>query len=60
MLEQSQTHLLPEHVQAIMKKHPLGIGKTSDVAAAVAFLLADTGRWMTGTCLTVDGGYTAQ
>jgi len=25
----------------------------------VAFLLADTARWITGITLTVDGGYTA-
>jgi len=39
--------------------HPLGIGQPEDVANAVAFLLADTGRWITGTVLVVDGGYTA-
>jgi NAD(P)-dependent dehydrogenase (short-subunit alcohol dehydrogenase family) len=59
MLERSKAHMLPENVQAIAKDYPLGMGKTSDVAAAVAFLLADTGRWITGTCMTVDGGYTA-
>jgi len=26
---------------------------------AIAFLLADTSRWITGTTLVVDGGYTA-
>jgi NAD(P)-dependent dehydrogenase (short-subunit alcohol dehydrogenase family) len=40
--------------------HPLGWGKPEDVANAIAFLLADTGRWITGSVLTVDGGYTAQ
>lgn len=40
--------------------HPLGIGKPEDVANAAAFLLADTARWITGTVLVVDGGYTAQ
>jgi NAD(P)-dependent dehydrogenase (short-subunit alcohol dehydrogenase family) len=39
--------------------HPLGIGTADDVAHAVAFLLAETGRWITGTVLTVDGGFTA-
>lgn len=45
-----------ERVEAL---HPLGIGKPVDVAHAAAFLLADTGRWITGTALIVDGGYTA-
>lgn len=48
-----------EHIQAIEMKHPLGIGEPIDVAYAVAYLLAETGRWITGTVLVVDGGYTA-
>ena len=47
----------------IAKRHasvPMGfMGDAWDVAHAVAFLLADTARWITGTTLTVDGGYTA-
>jgi NAD(P)-dependent dehydrogenase (short-subunit alcohol dehydrogenase family) len=39
--------------------HPLGLGDPLDVAYACAFLLAPTARWITGTVLTVDGGYTA-
>jgi NAD(P)-dependent dehydrogenase (short-subunit alcohol dehydrogenase family) len=50
----------PEYLATLAAKHPLGLGKPRDVAHAVAFLLADTGRWITGTTLTVDGGYTAQ
>ncbi len=45
------------HVEAL---HPLGIGRPEDIANATAFLLADTARWITGTVLVVDGGYTAQ
>lgn len=39
--------------------HPLGLGEPIDVANAVAFLLADTGRWITGSTLVCDGGYTS-
>lgn len=39
--------------------HPLGLGAPEDIANAVAFLIADTGRWITGSTLVVDGGYTA-
>jgi NAD(P)-dependent dehydrogenase (short-subunit alcohol dehydrogenase family) len=39
--------------------HPLGLGEPQDVAHAVAFLLSDAARWITGTTLVVDGGYTA-
>ena len=40
--------------------HPLGYGHPEDIANAVAFLLADTARWITGSVLVVDGGYTAR
>lgn len=40
--------------------HPLGIGLPEDIANAIAFLIADTGRWITGQVLVVDGGYSAK
>jgi len=49
-----------EHVKQIEQMHPLGIGQAEDVAQAIAFLASDAARWITGTCLTVDGGYSAQ
>lgn len=49
-----------EQRKAIEAMHPLGFGTPQDVASAVAFLLADTGRWITGSTLVVDGGYTVQ
>jgi NAD(P)-dependent dehydrogenase (short-subunit alcohol dehydrogenase family) len=48
-----------QRMQAIRDMHPLGIGDPLDVAHAVAFLLADTGRWITGAVLPVDGGCSA-
>jgi NAD(P)-dependent dehydrogenase (short-subunit alcohol dehydrogenase family) len=49
-----------EQVARIDALHPLGQGDPEDVANAIAFLLADASRWITGSVLTVDGGYTAQ
>ncbi len=46
--------------QAVEDQHPLGFGQPEDVANAVAFLLADTGRWITGSVMVVDGGYLAR
>ncbi len=40
--------------------HPLGFGQPDDVASAVAFLLSDASRWITGIDLPVDGGYAAK
>lgn len=60
MSESLQKNVSPEQFAQITAQHPLGLGRPDDVAHAVAFLLADTARWITGTTLTVDGGYTAQ
>ena len=39
--------------------HPLGIGTPNDVANAVVFLLSDLSKWITGTSMIVDGGYSS-
>lgn len=49
-----------EQRRAVEAQHPLGFGRPEDIANAVAFLLAATGRWITGTTLVVDGGYLAR
>ncbi|MFM2360121.1 MAG: hypothetical protein RLY16_2114, partial [Bacteroidota bacterium] len=53
----SQNPALKERVASL---HPLGLGKPEDVANACLFLLSDGARWITGTQLMVDGGYTAR
>jgi NAD(P)-dependent dehydrogenase (short-subunit alcohol dehydrogenase family) len=60
MFEDMKNLLGAQALAKIESAHPLGIGQPRDIANAVAFLLADTGRWITGTTLVVDGGYTAQ
>lgn len=51
--------LTDEQNKAIADKHPLGLGTPEDVAHAAAFLSSDMARWITGTTLYVDGGYSA-
>ena len=46
--------------EEVAKAHPLGIGRPRDVANGIAFLLSDAARWITGSTLTIDGGYCAQ
>ena len=58
LVKKARKTLLDEQLKAIEAYHPLGIGQPRDVANAIAFLLADTGRWITGSTLVVDGGYT--
>lgn len=59
LTENLNEKLTDDGIANIRAMHPLGIGSPVDVANAVAFLLADTGRWITGTTMIVDGGYTA-
>ena len=49
-----------EAEKVIQARQPFGIGDPYDVAHAVAFLLSDAARFITGTNLVVDGGYLAQ
>ena len=49
---------IPKDTQdTIMNMHPLGLGTTSDIANVIAFLLSEASRWITGTNIIVDGGY---
>jgi NAD(P)-dependent dehydrogenase (short-subunit alcohol dehydrogenase family) len=50
--------LTEEQRRKIIAKHPLGIGSSEDVAYGVVYLLSEAAKWITGTVLTVDGGYT--
>jgi len=59
MTEKLEKSLAPDAFRAIEQLHPLGIGTPQDVAHAIVFLTGETGRWITGSTLIVDGGYTA-
>ena len=60
MTESVSQKMPVEQYEILKAAHPLGFGSTLDVANAIAFLMAETGRWITGTNLVVDGGYTAK
>jgi NAD(P)-dependent dehydrogenase (short-subunit alcohol dehydrogenase family) len=40
--------------------HPLGFGSPSDIDNLVTFLFTDASRWITGSVIHIDGGYTAK
>ena len=46
-----------ESLADIRSRHPLGLGEPEDIANAALFLLSDASRWVTGTNLKIDGGY---
>jgi NAD(P)-dependent dehydrogenase (short-subunit alcohol dehydrogenase family) len=61
MYDRAMASLTEEQLKALIERtQPLGLGAPGDVAGAIAFLVADTGRWITGSVLAVDGGYSAQ
>ena len=51
----------PHYLDNDIKRYLLGyFGEPDDVAYGVLFLASDEGRFVTGTKLVIDGGYTAQ
>ncbi|EOX1305304.1 SDR family NAD(P)-dependent oxidoreductase [Vibrio cholerae] len=60
MAEKLFSQLTSEQYQLIKNKHMIGFGQPEDVANAALYLASDLARWVTGTTLYVDGGYSAQ
>lgn len=53
----AQSLMANEQKKKWEKAHLLGVGEAIDIANMVAFLAADTAKWITGSCLVVDGGF---
>ena len=50
----------PEMLEKLESLHPMGrLGQPREVAYAALYLASDDSRHVTGTALTIDGGYTA-
>jgi NAD(P)-dependent dehydrogenase (short-subunit alcohol dehydrogenase family) len=47
-------------VKAYEDMHPLGFGTPEDVAGLVVYLMSGMSKWITGTVIHLDGGYTAR
>ena len=48
----------PERRRATIAQIPLGrMGQPEDIAGAILYLASDESRWVTGSTVTVDGGY---
>jgi NAD(P)-dependent dehydrogenase (short-subunit alcohol dehydrogenase family) len=59
MVESVRNTMTADAFQALTDKHPMGIGQPLDVANAIAFLLSEASRWITGVAIPVDGGVSA-
>lgn len=60
-INQNLPHIVdPEKRALLEKQHLLGLGRTTDVANACIYLLSDASRWVTGTNIFVDGGFSAR
>jgi NAD(P)-dependent dehydrogenase (short-subunit alcohol dehydrogenase family) len=48
---------LPGDFQRLADRHFLGFARPDEIAVAIAYLLSDAARVVTGTSLVIDGGY---
>lgn len=56
----ARSRAMPERLQEWLFRTPMGrIGKPEDIAAAVLYLASDASSFVTGSDLSIDGGYTA-
>jgi NAD(P)-dependent dehydrogenase (short-subunit alcohol dehydrogenase family) len=57
LVEDLFLNLSDEAVNSIVKSHPSGLGKPDDIASACLYLISEESRWVTGSNLVIDGGY---
>ena len=60
MMANNKDKFNDEYISKLDKMHPLGLGEAIDISYMIAFLLSDLSKWMTGSILSLDGGFTAQ
>lgn len=58
MTEQAVEVLSDDELKKAESEYPLGYGKPEDVAGLIMYLLSDISKWMTGSDLVIDGGFT--
>lgn len=60
MAKQVDTKMDDNYNLRLEELHPLGLGQTEDIAYGILYLLSDMSKWVTGTVMNIDGGFTAQ
>lgn len=55
----NESSISSQQLEEHMKNYPIGrFGNPEDVAGLAVYLMSDASGWMTGSLLTIDGGYT--
>lgn len=57
MTERYLAKMTSDQSKALEARHPLGFGEPDDIVGLVAFLLSEKARWITGSVISVDGGF---
>jgi len=53
--------LFPEsYIKELEKLHPLGLGNTIDISNLIIFLLSNKSKWITGSIINIDGGFSSK
>lgn len=56
----SEASLSSDQISEDERRYPLGYGEPKDVAEMCVFLLSEKAKWMTGSNVILDGGFTIQ
>ena len=59
MAERLFANVPEEAKRTVLAMHPLGVGAPEEVADACVYLFSDAARWVSGSNLVMDGGYSA-
>lgn len=60
MMQSFLQNITPDQLEEDEKKYPLGYGEPGDVSKAAIYFLSDASKWVTGSSLIMDGGYSLQ
>ncbi|WP_288260237.1 SDR family NAD(P)-dependent oxidoreductase [uncultured Prochlorococcus sp.] len=58
MHERLIKNMSKKSIEEYRAKHPFGFGSLSDISNLAVFLMSDASKWITGSEIVIDGGYT--